>query len=232
MNTELNCSIETNKSITPKLKVCGLCIPEQINFLKNLNVDFLGFIFYQKSPRYALKKLDIKDIFNTEHSGKIGVFVNENIQNIIEISKKAGLNYIQLHGDNKYENLDFINNIRKILPKIKIIKVFRIGEKEFIEDLQKKIYNVESACDFILFDTDTKLYGGTGKSFDWTIINDLNLRKPYFLSGGISTENISNIKKLKNVPFAIDINSKFEKTPGNKNLTKIIELQKLIQLGI
>jgi len=219
-----------------KLKVCGLCVLEQINYLKKIDIDFLGFIFYQKSPRYVLKKLNLEDIskikYTGKNKGKVGVFVNEPIENLIEIAKKAELDYIQLHGDEEYENLNFINEIRKFLPKTKIIKVFKIGEKENIKNLQKKIESIEFICDFTLFDTDTKSYGGTGKSFNWEIIDNLTLKKPYFLSGGISLKNISDIKSMKNIPFAIDINSKFEHEPGNKNLNKIEKAQKLIQLGI
>jgi len=228
----MNNYIKKCKISTPKLKVCGLCITEQIEYLKKINVDFFGFIFYPKSPRYALKNINIDDIRKInilgENKGKVGVFVNEKLENIIEISKRSGLNYIQLHGDEEYENLEFIKILKNVLPEIKLIKVFRIGEKEQLEDLQKRISRMESASDFILFDTDTKYYGGTGKSFDWEIIDNLNINKPYFLSGGISVENLSKIKNIKNMPFAIDINSKFENSPGNKDLKKIKEVQKLI----
>ena len=107
-----------------KLKVCGLTKLDQIVELVQMNIDFLGFIFYEKSPRYVLNALTLNEIKSIQHRGKVGVFVNENIPTILEISEKAGLNYIQLHGD---ENEDFIIELRQNLKEeVKIIKVFRI----------------------------------------------------------------------------------------------------------
>ena len=107
-----------------KLKVCGLTKLDQIVEFVQMNIDFLGFIFYEKSPRYVLNALTLNEIKSIQHRGKVGVFVNENIPTILEISEKAGLNYIQLHGD---ENEDFIIELRQNLKEeLKIIKVFRI----------------------------------------------------------------------------------------------------------
>ncbi|QOW09289.1 phosphoribosylanthranilate isomerase [Kaistella flava (ex Peng et al. 2021)] len=208
----------------PKLKVCGLTKLDQIEELISLKTDFLGFIFYKKSPRYVLNSLTLDQIRSINHQGKVGVFVNESLEQIIEISEKAGLNFIQLHGD---ELDDFILELReKLHPEIKIIKVFRIGTE--LENLKFKIQNLKSEVDYFLFDTDSKAFGGTGKSFDWQVLNELEITKPYFLSGGISEENIENIKLLKQKPFALDINSKFEIEPGNKNIDKIKEIKKLL----
>ncbi len=199
------------------LKVCGLTKLDQIQELVSLNVIFFGFIFYEKSPRYVLNQLTLEEIQSINHQGKVGVFVNENLENILEISEKAGLNFIQLHGD---ETDDFISELReKLNQEIKIIKVFRIGRE--LENLKFKIQNLKSEIDYLLFDTDSKTFGGTGKTFDWNILNQIEIPIPYFLSGGISPENIENIKFLKQKPFALDINSKFEIEPGNKNIEKI-----------
>ena len=211
----------TTDNRQPKLKVCGLKILDQIEELTALKADFLGFIFYKKSPRYVLDSLDLEEIKAIKHTGKVGVFVNESLEKIIEISEKAGLNFIQLHGD---ESDDFISELRKKLnPEIKIIKVFRIGTD--LENLKFKIQNLKSEVDYFLFDTDSKSFGGTGKSFNWQILNDLEITKPYFLSGGISEENIENIKLLKQKPFALDINSKFEIESGIKDIGKIINFK-------
>lgn len=211
----------TNDNRQPKLKVCGLTKLDQIEELISLNVTFLGLIFYKKSPRYFLNSLTLDQIKSINHEGKIGVFVNGSLEQIIEISEKAKLNYIQLHGD---ESDEFISELRiKLDRKIGIIKVFRIGNH--IENLKFKIQNLKSNVDYFLFDTDSKAFGGTGKTFDWQILNDLEINKPYFLSGGISEENIENIKLLKQKPFALDINSKFEIEPGNKNIDKIVSFK-------
>ncbi len=208
-----------------RLKVCGLTKLDQIEELISLNVNFLGFIFYEKSPRFVLNSLALNQISEIEHQGKVGVFVNETLENIIEISQKAGLNLIQLHGD---ETDEFISELReKLDPEIKVIKVFRIGPE--LGPVKSKIQNLKSDVDYFLFDTDSKAFGGTGNSFDWQILNDLKISKPYFLSGGISEENIDQLSKIQDQPFSLDINSKFEIDPGNKDLKKIKDFQSKIQ---
>ena len=213
-----------------KLKVCGLTKLDQIVELMQMNIDFLGFIFYEKSPRYVLNALTLNEIKSIQHRGKVGVFVNENIPTILEISEKAGLNYIQLHGD---ETDVFISELKeKLNQKIKIIKVFRIPivipRKEESQRFFTSLLAVQNDIDYVLFDTDSKSFGGTGKTFDWQILNELEINIPYFLSGGISAENIENIKQLELQPFALDINSKVEIEPGNKNINKIKIVKNLL----
>jgi len=219
-----------------QIKVCGLTKLNQIKELIELKVDFLGFIFYEKSPRYVLNHLNLEQISEINHQGKVGVFVNESIEKIIEISKKANLNFVQLHGD---ENEDFISKLRQQLnPRIGIIKVVRINsvilnETKYSEESLRFLVP-RNDIDYILFDTDSKVYGGTGKTFDWNILNKIEIPLPYFLSGGISLENVEELKNFVKVnqqenknlnklssPFAIDINSKFEIDAGNKDLGKI-----------
>ena len=213
-----------------KLKVCGLTKLDQIVELMQINIDFLGFIFYEKSPRYVLNALTLNEIKSIQHRGKVGVFVNENIPTILEISEKAGLNYIQLHGD---ENEDFIIELRQNLKEeVKIIKVFRIPivipRNEESQRFFTSLLAVQNDIDYVLFDTDSKSFGGTGKTFDWQILNELEINIPYFLSGGISEENIENLKQLEQQPFALDINSKVEIEPGNKNINKIKIVKNLL----
>lgn len=200
-----------------KLKVCGLTKTDQIHELISMKVDFLGFIFYKKSPRYVLNHLSLSEIFGIKHSGKVGVFVNESVENIVAIAEDTALNYIQLHGD---EEENFIDELRNKLNKeIKIIKVFRVGSE--FGNSKFKIQNLKSDVDYFLFDTDSKAFGGTGKTFNWQILNELEIPKPYFLSGGISPINFNDIQNIRQQPFALDINSKFETEAGNKDLEKI-----------
>ena len=213
-----------------KLKVCGLTKLDQIVELMQMNIDFLGFIFYEKSPRYVLNALTLNEIKSIQHRGKVGVFVNENIPTILEISEKAGLNYIQLHGD---ETDFFISELKeKLNQEIKIIKVFRIPivipRNEESQRFFTSLLAVQNDIDYVLFDTDSKSFGGTGKTFDWQILNELEINIPYFLSGGISEENIENLKQLEQQPFALDINSKVEIEPGNKNINKIKIVKNLL----
>ena len=211
-----------NQTENLKLKVCGLTQLVQIQKLIFLKVDFLGFIFYEKSPRFVLNHLSLKEISEINHQGKVGVFVNETIEKIAEISEKANLNFIQLHGD---EDEEFILRLRqKLSENIKIIKVFRVGETF---NFQFSIFN--SLVDYFLFDTDSKAFGGTGKTFNWQIINKIEIPKPYFLSGGISSENLKNLKILNQKPLILDINSKFETAPGIKDLEKIKTFKSLLK---
>ena len=204
-----------------KLKVCGLTKMDQIQELISLNVDFLGFIFYEKSPRFVLNHLSLVEISEINHQGKVGVFVNETVEKILEISEKSNLNFIQLHGD---EDENFIKDLRKNVKKeVKLIKVFRVGETF---NFQFSIFN--SLVDYFLFDTDSKAFGGTGKTFDWQILNEIEIPIPYFLSGGISLENIHQLSTINHQPLAIDINSKFEIEPGNKNLEKIKKFTQIV----
>ena len=208
----------TTNNRQPKLKVCGLTQINQIQELISLKVDFLGFIFYEKSPRYVLNYLSLKEISEIKHSGKVGVFVNESIKAIVEIASEAQLDIIQLHGD---EDDRFILKLRQLIGEnIQIIKVIRIGNQT-AEELQKTINQQPLTNNYLLFDTDSQAFGGTGKTFDWNILNEIEIPIPYFLSGGISLENIHQLKSINHQPFALDINSKFEFEPGNKDLEKI-----------
>lgn len=215
----------------PSLKVCGLTKLDQIQALITMNTDFLGFIFYEKSPRYVLNHLTLEEILTIEHPGKVGVFVNEKVDKIIDRTQKAGLNFIQLHGD---ESDDFIIELReKLNPETSIIKVIRIGNNT-PESRNKvaQIFTISTSdlpVSYYLFDTDSKAFGGTGKQFDWSILNELNIPRPYFLSGGISEENVGHIETLNQKPFALDINSKFEISPGNKDIERIKKFSQTIQ---
>ncbi len=221
---------------SPELKVCGLTKPDQIQELIAMNIDFLGFIFYEKSPRYVLNHLSLEDIAQINHQGKVGVFVNEKIQTIVEIAEKTKLNLIQLHGD---EDDPFIIELKKQLnPDVKIIKVIRIGN-DILENKnrisqtfshQPTSKNLQPIA-YYLFDTDSKAFGGTGQQFDWNVLNEFEIPLPYFLSGGISEENIKNIDSLHQKPFAIDINSKFETAPGNKNIDRIKKFKTIIPMS-
>ena len=209
-----------------QLKVCGLTKMDQIQELISLNTDFLGFIFYEKSPRFVLNHLSLEEISEINHQGKVGVFVNETVEKISEISEKAKLSFIQLHGD---EDEKFILQLRQILGNnIKIIKVIRIGNQSF-DELQKTINQQPSSVNYLLFDTDSKAFGGTGKTFDWQILNEIEIPKPYFLSGGISLENIHQLSTINQQPLALDINSKFETEPGSKDIEKIKTFKSLLK---
>lgn len=204
-----------------QLKVCGLCDINQIKTLANLNIDRLGFIFYDKSPRYVGDKLDSEEL--SKINGKVnktGVFVNEGQSQIENMITKFKLNSIQLHGN---ESPEFCLQLKK---KVEVIKTISIKNKESFTEVEK--YN--DACDFFLFDTYSEYHGGTGKKFDWSWLDHYKLNIPCFLSGGIDLADIPEINKLNHPKLiGIDVNSKFEIEPGIKDLNKIKEIIKRIK---
>ena len=207
-----------------KIKVCGITDIKQAIALEAVGVDYIGFIFYAPSKRYVLKKLSLADLnsFLPAHAKKVGVFVNEPIDNLVQLVKEAGLNMIQLHGDedvNYYEQLK-LSLANASLAQVKLIKVFRVGAK------MPELTIFENSADYYLFDTDSKMYGGTGAHFNWELLKGNTIGKPYFLSGGIGPNDIGGIEVMEKTKagmdlFALDINSQFEIEPGIKNLEKI-----------
>ncbi len=192
-----------------KLKICGMKYSENILQTSELLPDFMGFIFWKKSPRYFDD--DIPEL--PKSIQKVGVFVNESLKNVLAAVQKHGLNLVQLHGN---ESVVYCFELKK--HNIKIIKVFSV-ENDFDFDHLKPF---ESFVDYFLFDTKGELPGGNGITFNWEILKNYNSDKPFFLSGGIGIDQIENIKKLNLPIFAIDINSKFETAPGLKN-TELIK---------
>ena len=196
-----------------KLKICGMKFKNNISEINNLNPDFMGFIFWPNSKRFFSEKTI--DISNTIK--KVGVFVNQDYDLIINKINQFNLDFVQLHGN---ESSEFCN---KIKAHCRVIKVFNIG-KEF--DF-KKLNLFEKVCDYFLFDTKGESYGGNGIKFDWKILKKYNSKKPFLLSGGIDILDFSeilNIQKLKIPLLGIDINSKFETKPGLKDYKKVNQL--------
>ncbi len=197
-----------------KLKVCGLKNEENILQVLGCNPDYIGFIFYTKSPRYAGKELSIEFSQRITTAKKVGVFVNENEVTILDIASRYGLDFVQLHGD---ESAEFCNEIKKFVP---VIKAFQVDD-DFDFSLLNQYVN---ACDYFLFDSKSKQFGGSGETFNWKKLDEYNLQKPFFLSGGIDLENIDEVLHLKSQYsnlVSIDINSRFETEPGIKDIEKI-----------
>ena len=186
------------------LKICGMKNPQNILEVSQLLPDYLGFIFYEKSSRYF--EGTIPEL--PKSIKKVGVFVDENEENIIKKIEKYDLNLLQLHGK---ESPELCAKLQKLVP---VIKVFSVDDDFNFQELDK----YETACDYFLFDTKGKLHGGNGVTFNWEILKNYKSSKPLFLSGGIGLEEIDKIKKLDLPIFAIDINSKFEIEPGLKNI--------------
>jgi phosphoribosylanthranilate isomerase len=199
-----------------QVKVCGITNIEAANAIANLGANYIGFIFYPSSKRYALSSLSLNDIaaFKPANAKKVGVFVNETTAKVIEIATKAGLDMIQMHGD---EDASYCAIIQAAFP---VIKVFRVSKN--VPDFAL----FENVAAYYLFDTDSALYGGTGQHFNWEIIKKTSFNKPFFLSGGIGINDVQGIQVLKAATagkdlVALDLNSKFETRPGIKNIELI-----------
>lgn len=197
-----------------KIKVCGMRYAANIAEIAELKPDYLGFIFYDKSPRFisAVSSELIKYV--PSEIKTVGVFVDEELEIIIQKIDSLDLKAAQLHGN---ETPDFCKTLKDKFPNVEIIKAFGIDENFDFSILE----NYVSVVDFFLFDTKTAAHGGSGKQFDWTILEKYNLQTPYFLSGGIDVEDVYTIKQITDERLiAIDLNSRFETKPGLKNVTK------------
>jgi len=207
-----------------KIKVCGMREEENISDLVSLQPDYIGFIFYASSKRYV-GDLDLALIHKlTKNISTVAVFVNETIENVVRTVLQGNFNCVQLHGD---ESPEYCDELKEVLSQIDIIKVFNIDESfEFsVIDAYKPF------CNFFLFDTKTRDYGGSGKSFNWKLLEKYDNEIPYFLSGGIGLEEIEEILELKSNGFnihAIDINSKVEVLPGSKDIEEIRKVIKIL----
>jgi len=198
-----------------KIKICGITNERNYNNIKNYPIDYFGFIFYEKSPRYLFKNNNVNFIKSIKN--KVGVFVDENINYLLELCVKYNFNVVQLHGN---ESKDYCKNVKN--SGIKVIKSFLINSKGDFKDIN--FYT--DYVDYFLFDYKSKDYGGSGINFNWKLLNNIEIKRPYFLSGGISLNNI-NLIENHNKLYAIDLNSKFEKYPGFKDIKLIDKLLKI-----
>jgi phosphoribosylanthranilate isomerase len=212
-----------------KLKVCGMTGITQMQELDEMGVHFAGMIFYEKSPRYVLKHgLTGSDVKKAKLKLiKVGVFVNAPYDEIVAAIHEFGLDMVQLHGhETPYE-------CSKISDYIHLIKAFRFAENDHVEWMIKDYYN---DADMFMFDTgvpaskternDHTIYGGTGRKFNWNRLKGLNINKPFFLSGGIEPTDAAIVKEFMKDPvakdlFVVDINSRFETSPGIKNMEQV-----------
>ncbi|NNE30683.1 MAG: phosphoribosylanthranilate isomerase [Saprospiraceae bacterium] len=200
------------------IKVCGMIEAQNVRSLIPLGIDWVGFIFYEPSKRYVEK--DLEKIEYLKNAGgytagleRVGVFVNESFETILEKVKEYHLTYVQLHGD---ENSQLCDQLQK--AGLGVIKAFSVDENfEF-----RNIVSFEFVCDYFLFDTKGKDPGGNGISFDWTLLKKYHGRVPFLLSGGIGPDAVDEVAEFYHPAFAgIDLNSKFEIEPGLKDLEKI-----------
>lgn len=209
-----------------KVKICGIQQPENLQQIAALQPDYMGFIFYPKSPRYVLPHLNASDFQNIPESiKKIGVFVNGDPEVIMEYVEQFNLDGIQFHGDESPETIYKFRNIGLVL-----FKAFGLQDDfDFDFDILKEY---EHAVDFFLFDTKTAQYGGSGQKFNWNILKNYSSLKPFLLSGGIGVEELEDVLSIQDLPIhAVDLNSRLEISPGLKDIDKVKKAIKIIHNG-
>ena len=190
---------------------------EQVDRLAELGVTFAGFIFYPKSPRYVFKHMTTTQIRKENNINKVGVFVNAPVEEVLHMVDECRLHMVQLHGDESPKYCE------KIADYVSVVKAFRMSENDSVQWMIRPFMEV---CDMFMFDTMGAGYGGTGKKFDWNLLNGQTIGKPFFLSGGIQPGDEESLRQFTTEPvakalFAVDINSRFELAPGIKQLEKI-----------
>ena len=201
-----------------RVKVCGMTDMDQVRQLDEIGVEFCGFIFYPKSPRYVFKHVPATEIKKIKgYINKVGVFVNAYADDILKTVDDCGLYLVQLHGDETPRECE------KISSYVTTVKAFRLSESD---NILWKIKDYQDVVDMFLFDTEGAGYGGTGKKFNWEVLKGLNIRKPFFLSGGIQPDDTDKLKLFAQDAvakdlFAVDVNSRFEITHGIKDVQKI-----------
>ena len=212
-----------------KVKICGITNYEDAQFAIQSGASALGFIFADSSRKVSKEIVrEIIDKLGTDANRlspiyRVGVFVNEDTNTIIEIANYCKLTHIQLHGDESPEYCEQ-------LPFL-IIKAFRIkenlgtDEKHLSQNLTQEIKKYQTIYAFLLDTYQKGIYGGTGKQFDYSLIKDLPRDKVFFLSGGLNPDNIVEVVQIAN-PDWVDISSGVEISPGKKDKFKI---QKLFQ---
>ena len=191
---------------------------ENIRAVEALGVDWIGFIFYPPSKRYV----DIVPSYLPKEAKRVGVFVNESIENILDKVALFSLDIVQLHGDESPELC------KQLMSKqIKVMKAFGVATSFPSE----KIAQYENTCDYFLFDTQTSDYGGSGRKFDWDILQHYQGNTPFLLSGGIGPNDATEISDFSHhLCIGIDINSQFELSPANKDIQSIQQFLKSLSL--
>jgi phosphoribosylanthranilate isomerase len=193
-------------------KVCGLRQAENIAQIDDLGIDFIGLIFYEKSPRYVLANQTLETEFSPTKAQKVGVFVNTDPTQILTLCKQFQIQIVQLHGQESVAAVRFLKQ-----QGLRVWKAFGVlGQID--EDLIQKMKDYVALCEYFVLDTQTANFGGSGRSFDWESLKNYTLPQPFFLSGGISLQDTAKLQMLDHQAFSgIDLNSRFEKQAGLKD---------------
>jgi phosphoribosylanthranilate isomerase len=201
-----------------RIKICGITKVEQGCAIASFGATALGFICVPASPRYILPEA-IRTIVDRlpQKVDKIGVFVNNSLEEIISIAKISNLTGVQLHGD---ESPEFCQQLHQLLPNLELIKALRVKNPEVLKNTE----TYHDCVDTLLLDAyHPQMHGGTGQAIDQTLLENFKCDLPWFLAGGLTPDNI--LEALSNLqPTGIDLSSGVEKAAGDKDLEKVADL--------
>lgn len=201
-----------------QLKVCGMRDHSNITGVSAIAPDFLGFIFYRGSKRFVGDDFQVPASL-PEQIKRVGVFVNEEKETVLQKVAQHRLDFVQLHGDEQPVIC------KKLKSQVGVIKAFLVDENFRFDSLKPFVPFV----DYFLFDTKSASYGGSGKTFDWKLLDQYTEPVPFFLSGGLNPDNIDEALALRHPQFfAVDVNSGVESDYAVKDISKIINLKSKI----
>ena len=202
-----------------RIKICGITKPDQGRAIAQMGATAVGFICFPKSPRYVAPQQirAVVDVLPSETVDRVGVFVDAPVEEIAGVVAIGHLNAVQLHGN---ESLEFCERVRSVLPRVEVIKAGRVRSQDALE--QALLYS--KSVDTLLLDAyHPTLYGGTGKTLDWAMLQQFHPGCPWFLSGGLTPDNVRDALSLLQ-PDGIDLSSGVELAPGDKDLTAVQRL--------
>jgi phosphoribosylanthranilate isomerase len=214
---------EAMKADRIRIKMCGTTNLEDALAAVEAGVDALGFIFYEKSRRYVepnVARIIIEQL--PPFVDTVGVFVDRDQEEVTEIIRFSALGYAQLHGQ---ESPKYCERLARIAAPCQVIKALRVGEH--LQEADVAPYN-EHVKGFLLDTYEKGVQGGTGKSFDWSIIERLKLRRDYILAGGLDADNVRQAVEAVR-PYALDVNSGVEVRPGEKDHAMIKEFVRQVR---
>lgn len=189
------------------VKVCGMREPDNIRAVEQLGIDWMGFIFWPGSSRYVARRPAYLPI----RCRRVGVFVDAPLADVLQRAEEYALDFIQLHG---HESAEYVRQLRPY----GIIKAFNIASAD---DLAQ-VAAYEGLVDYFLFDTKGRSVGGNGEKFDWTVLSAYNGPTPFLLSGGIGPDDAARVRQFRHPRcVGIDLNSRFELSPGLKDIEKL-----------
>lgn len=198
------------------IKVCGMREAENIREVEALGIDLMGFIFWPKSSRYVSERPS----YLPKKCKRVGVFVNEDIEQVKHIAADYALDYIQLHGS---ESPGYVQQ----LHDWQVIKAISVSSRDDIATFK----DYEGLVDYFLFDTKCTCMGGSGQQFDWSVLDSYDGNTPFLLSGGIGPDDAERVKAFHHGKcIGIDLNSKFELSPALKDINKLQEFIKELSI--